>query len=68
FRKIAVQFSVEGTLDTLQKTLAAVETKTPALFVDGFTVAAAENGAGRDHPPMLDFDLNVAGYMPAAGS
>lgn len=67
FRKIAVQFSIEGTLDTLEKTLAAVEAKAPALFVDGFTVEAAEAQAPRDRPPTLDFDLDVAGYMRGPG-
>lgn len=62
-RKIGVRFSIEGTLDTLQKTLAAVETTKPALFVDGFTVETAETEAPRDRPPSLDFDLSVAGYM-----
>ncbi len=67
FRKIVVQFSIEGTLDTLQKTLAAVESKTPALFVDGFTVEAAEAQSARDRAPVLDFDLTVAGYMRGSG-
>jgi hypothetical protein len=67
FRKIVVQFSIEGTLDTLQKTLAAVERRTPALFVDGFTVEAAETGTAPDRAPVLDFDLSVAGYMRGSG-
>jgi hypothetical protein len=67
FRKIVVQFSIEGTLDTLQKTLAAVESKTPALFVDALMVEAAESQGVRDRAPVLDFDLGVAGYMRGPG-
>jgi hypothetical protein len=68
FRKVTVRFGIEGTIETLQKTLAAVVTAAPALFVDGFTVAAPANEAVRDHPPVLNLDLNVAGYMRASRS
>jgi len=63
FRKVTVRFGIEGTLETVQQTLAAVATTAPALFVDGFTVAAPANETARDHPPVLNLDLNVAGYM-----
>jgi hypothetical protein len=68
FRKTTVRFGIEGTIETVQQTLAAVAATTPALFVDGFTVAAPANETARDHPPVLNLDLNVAGYMRAPRS
>ena len=68
FRKVTVRFGIEGTIETVQQTLAAVATTAPALFVDGFTVAAPANETARDNPPVLNFDLNVAGYMRAPRS
>ena len=59
---------LNDSLPRLQKTLAAVESKTPALFVDGFTVTGPANETARDHPPVLNLDLNVAGYMRASKS
>jgi hypothetical protein len=63
FRKITVRFGIEGTIETVQQTLAAVLTTAPALFVDGFTIASAANDPGRERPPVLNLDLNVAGYV-----
>ena len=63
FHKMTIHFSIEGTLDTLQKTLAAIDASTPALFVDAMTISAPVNGTARDTPPILTFDLDVAGYM-----
>jgi hypothetical protein len=68
FRKVTVRFGVEGTIETVQQTLAAVATTTPALFVDGFIIAGPANETARDHPPVLNIDLNVAGYMQAPKS
>jgi general secretion pathway protein M len=68
FRKITVHFSIEGTLDMMVKTLAAIETSRPALFADNLTVAAQENAAERKGPPILDLDLDVSGYSAAPGS
>jgi hypothetical protein len=68
FRKLTVRFSIEGTLDTVQKTLAAVETATPALFVDSLKLAPQGRDADAETPPMLDLDLDVAGYMKAPPS
>lgn len=68
FRKITVRFGIEGSLETVQQTLAAVTAATPALFVDGFTIVAPAKGTDRDHPPIFDLDLNVAGYMRTPGS
>ncbi|HEV2099518.1 MAG TPA: type II secretion system protein GspM [Stellaceae bacterium] len=68
FRKITVHFSIEGTLNTMVKTLAAIETSRPALFADNFTVVAQENATERKGPPILDLDLDVSGYSAAPGS
>jgi hypothetical protein len=68
FRKVTVRFGIEGTIETVQQTLAAVATTAPALFVDGFTVVAPANETARDNPPVLNLDLNVAGYMRAPRS
>jgi Type II secretion system (T2SS), protein M subtype b len=68
FRKVTVRFGIEGTIETVQQTLSAVTAAAPALFVDGFTVTAPTNEAMRDHPPVLNLDLNVAGYMRGSPS
>jgi hypothetical protein len=61
FRKITVHLSIEGPLDTVTRTLAAIETARPALFADGLTIAAPETTAGG--PPLLHFELDVSGYL-----
>jgi Type II secretion system (T2SS), protein M subtype b len=68
FRKITVRFGIEGTLETVQQTLATVLTTAPALFVEGFTIAGPANETARERPPVLNLDLNVAGYMRASRS
>jgi hypothetical protein len=68
FRKVTVRFGIEGTIETVQQTLGAVAAAAPALFVDGFTVTAPANEIARDRPPVLNLDLNVAGYMQAPKS
>jgi hypothetical protein len=68
FRKITVHFSIEGTLDTMVKTLAAIETARPALFAENFTVSTQENATEHKGPPTLDLDLDVSGYSAAPGS
>lgn len=62
FRRVTVHFTSEGTLDTLTRTLAAVEAARPALFADRVRVAAPE-GPAANGPPMLRFDLEVSGYL-----
>jgi len=63
FREVTIRFSIEGTLETVQKSLAAIETATPALFVNGLTIAAPSDLTARDRPPVLNLDLDVTGYM-----
>jgi hypothetical protein len=68
FRKVTVHCAIEGGLDTMIKTLAAIETARPALFADTLTVAVREEGAGRQGPPMLDIDIDISGYSGRQGS
>ena len=68
FRKVTVRFGIEGTIETVQKTLGAIAVAAPALFVEGFTVTAPANDIARDRAPVLNLDLNVAGYMRASKS
>jgi len=69
FRRVSVRFNIEGTVETMQRTLLAVETAKPSLFVESLIVMAPEISASRDRPPLLTVDLTVAGYMrPDAGS
>jgi hypothetical protein len=63
FHPLTIRFSIEGTLDTMQKTLAAIEASTPTLYVDGLTIAAPAGVMPRDRPPSLNLDLDVTGYM-----
>jgi hypothetical protein len=68
FRKITVHCTIEGSLDTMVKTLTAVETAEPALFVDNLVVVAREIEGERKGPPVLDIDLDVTGYSAQRGS
>jgi general secretion pathway protein M len=66
FRKISVRFSIDGPLGTIEAALAAVETATPALFVENMTITAPpESGGSPDQPPLLGLELSVSGYMQA---
>jgi general secretion pathway protein M len=68
FRKIAVHCTIEGSLDTMIKTLTAIETARPALFADNLAVAVRETAGDRKGPPILDIDLDVSGYSAQPGS
>jgi hypothetical protein len=68
FRKITVHCTIEGSLDTMVKTLTAIETAEPALFVDNLAVAVREIEGERKGPPVLDIDLDVTGYSARKGS
>jgi len=68
FRKVTVRFGIEGTIETVQQTLGAVAAAAPALFVDGFMITGPANETARERPPVLNLDLNVAGYMRASKS
>jgi hypothetical protein len=62
---VRIRFSVEGTLDTVQQTLAIIETARPAMFVDSLTIAAPAIFTS-DKPPLLGLDIEVIGYMRGA--
>jgi hypothetical protein len=68
FLKVTLRFSIQGTLETVQQTLEAIETTTPALFVDGFTITAPEPMGTPTGPPTLNLDVDVVGYMQAPRS
>jgi hypothetical protein len=53
-------------LDTVQKTLAAVQSARPAMFVESVAIHAAD-AAGAARPPELTMDLDVSGYMAMVG-
>lgn len=59
---VQVRLRIEGPLDTVQKTLAAIEDARPALFVDSLTILAQDGGGSPDKRPTLGVDLQVIGY------
>ncbi len=61
-RAVRIRFTIEGTLATVQQTLAAIQTARPAMFVDGMTITAPASFS-IDKPPLLGLDLEVVGYM-----
>jgi hypothetical protein len=63
FHKLTVHFSIEGTLDTVTATLAAIETSRPALFAGEMTIAAPDGTPAAAGPPMVHFELDVSGYL-----
>jgi hypothetical protein len=62
---VRIRFSVEGTLDTVQRTLAVIETSKPVMFVDSMTIVAPATFPV-DKPPLLGLDMEVIGYMSKA--
>jgi general secretion pathway protein M len=66
FHRVTVHFTIVGVLDTVQKTLAAVQSARPAVFVDNVAIHATE-AAGAARPAELTMDLDVSGYMAVAG-
>ncbi len=59
---VRIRFNIEGTLDTVQQTLAAIAAARPAMFVDTMTVAAPASFTP-DKPPLLGLDIEVIGYL-----
>lgn len=66
FRVVKVRFKIEGTLETIEQTLAGIEAARPAIFVDSFTITAPAVEPQPDQPPKLDLDLEVMGYLRMA--
>jgi hypothetical protein len=67
-RIVRLRFRIEGTLDTVQSTLAAIQTMRPSLFVDALSIVGSEGPVDPAKSPVLDLDLEVSGYMPAVPS
>lgn len=59
---VRIRFSIEGTLATVEQTLAVIETSRPVMFVDNMTIAAPATFSA-DKPPLLGLDLEVIGYL-----
>lgn len=59
---IRTRFRIEGTLETIRATLAAIETSRPALFVDGLTITGQDGDGTVEKPPMLALDLDVTAF------
>ncbi|MGE5269919.1 MAG: type II secretion system protein GspM [Thiohalocapsa sp.] len=59
---IKVRLSVDGTLDTLQQTLAAVETSRPPMFVDSLQIAGPAQFSA-EKQPMLTLDFEISAFM-----
>ena len=62
---VRVNFSIDGTLDTVARTLASIESAQPVMFVDAMTIAAPAT-IGPDKPPQLGLNIEVIGYMRKA--
>lgn len=62
---IRIRVSVDGTLDTLQQTLAAVETARPPMSVESMTVAGPAQFVA-DKPPILALDFEISALMRKA--
>ena len=59
---IRIRLSVDGTLDTLQHTLAAVETARPPMFVESMMIVAPPQFTA-DKAPVLALDFEIAAFM-----
>ncbi len=59
---VRIRFSIEGTLDSVQQTLALIDATRPAIFVDNMTISAPATFT-RDKPPILGLDIEVVAYM-----
>ncbi len=67
FHRVTVHFSIEGTIDTVQATLAAIEAARPAMFVESVAIHAT-GSASVDRPPALTMELDASGYMQMTGT
>jgi general secretion pathway protein M len=59
---IRIRLSADGTLDTLQHTLAAVETARPPMFVENMVIVAPAQFT-TDKPPILALDFEISAFM-----
>jgi general secretion pathway protein M len=61
--RVGLRIDAEGTVETLQRTLYAIETAAPALVIDDLLVSAPEGWpVNAGHAPVLSIRLDVAGY------
>lgn len=65
-QSIRIRLSADGTLDTLQHTLAAVENARPPMFVESMMITAPAQFTA-DKPPILALDFEISAYMRKAG-
>jgi general secretion pathway protein M len=66
FHRVTVHFTVAGVLDTVQKTLAAIQASRPAMFVESVVINASET-SGAERAPELTMEIDVSGYMAVTG-
>ena len=59
---VRIRFVIEGTLATIEQTLAVIETSRPVMFVANMTVTAPASFPV-DKPPLLGLDVEVIGYL-----
>jgi hypothetical protein len=62
---IRIRLSADGTLDTLQHTLAAVETARPPMFVESMMISAPAQFTS-DKPPILALEFEISAFMRKA--
>jgi cell division protein FtsB len=62
-RKVSVRFQFEGAIETVQRTLEAIEVARPALFVDSLMVNAPAWQTEHDKKPVLAVDVSITGYI-----
>ncbi len=63
-RRVRVHVVIDGTLETVVRTLAGIQATRPPIFVENLTISSPAHIAV-DKPPMLTLDLDVLGYMRA---
>jgi len=63
FQVVKMRFRIDGTLDTLQQTLAGIDAARPSIFVDAFQISAPADSTATDRPPVLSLDIEVMGYL-----
>jgi general secretion pathway protein M len=59
---IRIRLSIDGTLDTLQHTLAAIEAARPPMFVENMMIVAPAQFSA-DKPPVLALDFEIGAFM-----
>lgn len=65
---VNVRFRIEGTIETIERTLVAIEGARPMLFVDAMTLVGHDGDGTTETPPVLMLDLDVSAYRATPGS